>query len=156
MFKVDGFETIKGQWRLFSFKEVNLFMLGSYVEVIFGAVLATNSPPAVEQGLLLLERESSFRDTIILQDDLRAKQMFFDCVSFLWVYHQCASLALLYRNLSRMRTINLAPCGRVRCAENFTVTYTYEESVFKVVNNKHMPILWTQQGSVNKTATGKQ
>lgn len=48
MFKVDGFETIKGQWRLFSFKEVNLFMLGSYVDVIFGAVLATNSPLAVE------------------------------------------------------------------------------------------------------------
>lgn len=43
MFKVDGFETIKGQWRLFSFKEVNLFMLRSYVDVIFRAVRATNS-----------------------------------------------------------------------------------------------------------------
>lgn len=77
MFKVDGFETIKGQWRLFCFKEVNLFMLRSYVDVIFGAVRDTSSLPAVEQGLLLLGRESSSSDSIILQDDLPAKKMLF-------------------------------------------------------------------------------
>lgn len=90
MFKVDEFETIKGQWRLFSFKEVNLFMLRSCVDVIFGAVRATSSLPAVGQDLLLLERESSSRDTIILQDDLPAKKILFDHVSFLWAYYQCA------------------------------------------------------------------
>lgn len=77
MFKVDGFETIKGQWRLFCFKEVNLFMLRSYVDVIFAAVRDTSSLPAVEQGLLLLGRESSSSDSIILQDDLPAKKMLF-------------------------------------------------------------------------------
>lgn len=80
MFKVDGFETIKGQWRLFSFKEVNLFILRSYVDVIFCILGATSSLPAVEQGLLPLERERSSGDTVILQD-----------------VH--SPLALLYRNL---------------------------------------------------------
>lgn len=90
MFKVDGFETIKGQWRLFSFKEVNLFTLRSYGDVTFGAVRETSFLPAVGQAVLLLGRESSSSDPIILQDDLPAKKMLFDRVSFLWAHHQCA------------------------------------------------------------------
>jgi len=49
MFKVDGFETIKGQQRLFIFKGANLFMSRSYASTIPTAVRDTGSLPAVER-----------------------------------------------------------------------------------------------------------